>query len=67
MLHKSPGIYLTAQENPRETSDNPFDEGCRTSQSLKWGTLPPNDIGWFVQQSPLSNVHAVRRHILIFS
>ena len=38
-VHRSPGIYLTTEENPETVL-----EGCATSQDLKWGPLPPNEV-----------------------
>ena len=41
--HKSPDIYLTAEENPRK-SQGTVDEGCVASHRPKWGPLPPNEV-----------------------
>ena len=39
-VHRSPGIYLTAEENPEE----PQVRGCATGHRLKWSPLPPNEV-----------------------
>ena len=43
--HKSPGIYLTAEENPENLSLESVDEGCATSHRLKWGPFPTDEVG----------------------
>ena len=42
-----PGIYLTAEENPRkpQLGDRLMNEGCAISHRLKWGPLPANEVG----------------------
>ena len=45
-VHRSPGIYHMAEENPR---GRPSDEGCVTSQGLKWVSLIPNDVAGIAQ------------------
>ena len=41
-VYRFPGIYLTTEKtSPRR----PSDEDCVISHSLKWGPLPPNDVG----------------------
>ena len=44
-VHRSPGIYLPAEENPRKLHLGTVHEGCTTSHHLKWGSLPPNEVG----------------------
>ena len=44
-LHRSAGIYFTAEEN----SGKPSDEGCATSHRLKWGPLHPNEVDRIAQ------------------
>ena len=36
-VHRYPGIYLTAVENPENLSKETVEEGCVTSHRLKWG------------------------------
>ena len=40
-VHRSLGIYLTAEENLRQET---IDEGFETSHHLKWGSLPENEL-----------------------
>ena len=44
-MHRYPGIYLIAEE----TSARRVDERCETSNHLKWGHLPPNEVGKIAQ------------------
>ena len=49
-VHRSPGICLTAEENPwKASARRPSDEGCATSHSLKWDTLFPHEVGRIAQ------------------
>ena len=49
-VHRSPGIYLTAEENPEKISaSRTSDESNATGHHLKWGLLPSNDVGRIVQ------------------
>ena len=42
-VHRSPGICLTAEENPEKTSARRrSDELCKTIYRLNWSPLPPN-------------------------
>ena len=41
-VHRSPGIYLTAEEN---TAKPQLEDRHR----LKWGPLPPNEVGRIAQ------------------
>ena len=52
-MDRSPGIYLTAEENLGKPQPETVDEGCATSLRLNWGPLPPNDVG--------SNAQDIRR------
>ena len=49
-VHRSPGIYLTAEENPRkpQLGDRLMKRLCDQS-CLKWGPFPPNEIGRIAQ------------------
>ena len=48
-VHRSPGICLTAEENPAR---RPSDEGAVSiSHRLKWGPFPPNEVGRIAQHS----------------
>ena len=42
-IHRSPGIYFTAEENTRKLQT--VVEGCVTSHRLIWDPLPPNEVG----------------------
>ena len=45
-VHRSPGICLTAKENPRKPQlGDRLMKGCATSHRLKWGPFPPNEVG----------------------
>ena len=46
-MHISLGIYLTAEENSGKPQLG--DLGCATSHRLKWGSLPPNEVGRIAQ------------------
>ena len=40
-VHRSPGIWLTAEENPRKPQlGDRLMKGCATSHRLKWGPFP---------------------------
>ena len=43
-VHKSPGICLTAEENPRK-----LQLGDRLMKGLKWGPFAPNEVGRIAQ------------------
>ena len=45
VLHRSPGIYLTSEQNPGK----PYLGVCAISHCLKWGPLPLNKLGRIVQ------------------
>ena len=49
-VHRSPGINLTDDQNPGKPRQETVDEGCTTSNRLKWGSLSPNEIGRIPQQ-----------------
>ena len=50
VVHKSPGIYLTYEQNPRKTSAGRSpDEGYTTSHRVKWVPLPPNEVSTIAQ------------------
>ena len=44
-MYRSPGIFLPAEDLGRTSSH----EGCATSHWLKWGPLPPNELGRIAQ------------------
>ena len=44
-VHRFSGIYLTAEKNP----ERPFDQAYATRHCLKWGPLPPNNVGRIAQ------------------
>jgi len=47
---RSPGIYLTAEENPEKSRlEDRLMKGCATSHRPKWGPFPPNEVGGIVQ------------------
>ena len=49
-VHRSPGICLTAEENPRKAQvGDHLIRGCATSHRLKWGPFPPNEVGRIAQ------------------
>ena len=48
-VHRSPDIYLIAEENPGKSQIEELVDGCATSQRLKWGSLPPNNVCRIVQ------------------
>ena len=49
-VHRSPGIYFTAEENPGKPQlGETVDEGSANSHILKWGPLPPNEVGRITQ------------------
>ena len=44
-VHRSPGICLTVEENPRKPQlGDRLMKGCATSHRLKWGPFPPNEV-----------------------
>ena len=43
-VHRCPGIYLMAEENPEISYRRPSEIGM-TSHCLKWCSLPTNDVG----------------------
>ena len=45
VVHRSPGICLTAEENPGKPQLETVDEYSATSHSLKWRSLSANEIG----------------------
>jgi hypothetical protein len=45
-VHRSPGIYLTAEENPGKPQ---LGEGCATSHCLNWVCLLSNCVGMIEQ------------------
>ena len=45
-IYRSPGIYLTTEENLTKRF---FNESCAKSHGLKWGPLLPCDIGRIAQ------------------
>ena len=50
-MHRSPGIYLTAEENPRKPQlGDRVTKGCATSHHLKWGPFPPNEVDRIAQR-----------------
>ena len=50
VVHRSPGICLTAEENPRKPQlRNRLMKGCANSHRLKWGPFPPNEVGRIAQ------------------
>ena len=49
-VHRSPSIFLKNEQTLEKTSARrSSDEGCATIHSLKWGPLPPNDVGMLAQ------------------
>ena len=48
-VHRSPGIYLAAKENPVKPQLGNTVEGCVIRRRLKWGHLPRNDVGKIVE------------------
>ena len=49
-VHRSPCICLTAEENPRKYQlGDCWWRGCVTSHLLKWGPIPPNEVGRVAQ------------------
>ena len=44
-MYRSPGIYLTAEENPGK----PQLGDCVTSNRFKWGLFPPNKVSRIAQ------------------
>ena len=46
-VHRSSGIYLKTEQETSASKQS--DEGCVTTLSLKWGPLPPNDVGMIVE------------------
>jgi hypothetical protein len=48
-VHRSSGICLTVEENPRKPQLGDWWRGCATSHPLKWGPFPPNEIGRIAQ------------------
>ena len=58
VMHRYPGICLTAQENPKKTSARrPSDEGAVTSHCLRWGPFPPNEDRTYIFSIPGPAVH----------
>ena len=49
-MHRSLGIYLTAEENPGKLQQETVDESCATSYRLKWGSLLPHEVSMVAQQ-----------------
>jgi hypothetical protein len=50
-LHRSTGIYLTAEESPGKPQlGDHLKKGCATSHRLKWGSFPPNEVDRIPQQ-----------------
>ena len=49
LVHRSTGIYLTAEEKPAKLQLGPSDEGCKTSHHFNWDHLHPNEIGTITQ------------------
>ena len=48
-VHRLPGIHLTTEENPGKAQlGGSSDKYCAASH-LKWGSLPPNNVGRIVQ------------------
>jgi hypothetical protein len=43
-VHRSHGIYFTAEENSGKLQLGTVDEGCATNDRLKCGPLLPNDV-----------------------
>ena len=49
-VFRSPGIYFTAEENPRNLRYETIEEGCVISHCrLKWVPIPPNEVGRIAQ------------------
>ena len=48
-VHRSLGIYLQLRKTPDISARRPSDEDCATSHLLKWGSLPPNEVGRIAQ------------------
>ena len=48
-VHRSPGIYLIAEQNLENLSYETIDEGCATSHRLQLDPLPPNEVGRIAQ------------------
>ena len=49
-VHRSPGICLTAEENPRNPQlGDRLMKGCTTSHRLKWGPFNPNEVSRIAQ------------------
>ena len=61
VVQRSPDIYLAPEQNP-ENLRRPSDDikGYVTSHRLKWGTLPPNDIGIIAQHMRVGGGKRVR-------
>ena len=49
VVHKSPRIYLTAEENHGKTQQRDSHEGYATNHRLKWSPLPSNEVGMITQ------------------
>ena len=49
VVQRSPGICLTAKKNRKTSARRPSDEGCVTSDRLKWDSLLPNELGRIAQ------------------
>ena len=49
-MHRSPGICLTAEENPRKPQQGDrLMKGLYDHHGLKWGPLSPNEVGRIAQ------------------
>ena len=48
-VHRSPGIYLTAEETLKNVSQEAVRKGCVTSHRLKWGPSSTNEVGRIAQ------------------
>ena len=49
VLLKSPGIYLTAEEDPGKPQLE--HRLMKAVRAVKWGPLPPNDVGRITQHA----------------
>ena len=48
-VHRSPGIYITAEKNSKSSGRRRFYGGRTVSHRLKWGPLPQNEAGRIAQ------------------
>ena len=46
LVHRSPGIYHTAEKT---LARRPFDESSETTHRLKWGLLPQTEVSRIAQ------------------